>query len=343
VSALESLPLLAALKRAGTEHVYADTADVDELAPLAIRAGRAAAEIDGNTVNQPLARKVTARYLADDRFRACRKRFLVGGIPLDADVLPWVYAGMCGWIGADMTARFGGGRDWEVSLQIHMGLSQDAAAAQSAGQLLRVMAPTCLVKVPFAPHAPQCLLVARDLEREGIPVNFTSTFSARQAVMAALLADVTRTNIFMGRLNQGLRAERVGEHVDLEAQRALRELRNQGRVKTRLIVASVHDAGTLEHVAGTDSRAPPAPWPRDGARGRLPGAPGRTPGRARPPMPAGLPRRGRARRPGHRAVQARAGSAWRNLRAAPCGWRPPAYLISPRISPALCSAVCTLT
>ncbi len=47
------------------------------------------------------------------------------------------------------------------------------------------MVPSALVKVPFAPHAPAMLLVARDLERDGIPVNLTSTFSARQAVAAA--------------------------------------------------------------------------------------------------------------------------------------------------------------
>jgi hypothetical protein len=51
--ALRSVPLLAALKRAGTEHVYADTADVDELAPLVVRDGGTVREIDGNTVNRP--------------------------------------------------------------------------------------------------------------------------------------------------------------------------------------------------------------------------------------------------------------------------------------------------
>jgi transaldolase len=251
--ALESVPLLAALARAGTEHVYADTADADELEPVMVQAGGVLArEIDGNTVNQPLVGQVTERYLADGRFRICRDHLVTAGIRLGADILPWVYAAMCGWIGTDMAARYGAGRPWETSLQLHMGVSEDAAAARSAGRLLRAMAPACLVKVPFTPHAPHCFLVARDLEREGIPVNFTSTFSARQAVAAALLADVTRTNIFMGRLNQGLQAERVGEQVDLDAQRALRTLRTRAGTKTRLIVASIRDSDSLEHVAGCD-------------------------------------------------------------------------------------------
>jgi transaldolase len=106
--------------------------------------------------------------------------------------------------------------------------------------------------VPFTPHQPHCFLIARDLEREGIAVNFTSTFSARQAVAAGLLANVTLTNIFMGRLNQGLKAAMLGEHVDLCAQRALRQLRSQAGIKTLLIVASVREWQTFARVAGCD-------------------------------------------------------------------------------------------
>lgn len=54
--ALQPDPHLTALRRAGTEHVYADTADVEELASLLARETNRhsiLAEIDGNTVNQP--------------------------------------------------------------------------------------------------------------------------------------------------------------------------------------------------------------------------------------------------------------------------------------------------
>jgi transaldolase len=100
--------------------------------------------------------------------------------------------------------------------------------------------------------------MARDLQREGIPVNFTSTFSVRQVVTAALLADVARANVFMGRLNQGLHAELLGEHVVLEAQRALERLRRARGLGTRLIVASMRDWQTFVRVAGCDAfTAPP--------------------------------------------------------------------------------------
>lgn len=253
-------PLLAALQRAGTEHLYGDTADTEELALLLAPDGspltsqtRIRREIDGNTANQPLIRKVVERYLESEDLRSWAKDLDEQQPGLARpNLLVLLYTILCGRIGNDMTRRFAAGRDWEVSLQLHMDLRQNAEAARSLGRVLRRCVPHAIVKVPFAPEAPDCLLVARDLERAGIPVNFTSTFSARQTVVAALLADVTRTNIFMGRLNQGLQAERLGEHVDLAAQRAIRKLRAEDGIKTRLIVASVHDWQTFVRVAGCD-------------------------------------------------------------------------------------------
>ena len=141
------------------------------------------------------------------------------------DLLPLLYSIVCGKIGSNMVRAFASGGSWEVSLQLHMGLVHDLKKAKEIGRSLRRMVSSAFVKVPFAPHTPGCFLVARDLEDEGIPVNFTSTFSARQVVAAALLSNVTRTNIFMGRLDQGLKAELLGAHASLEAQRILLRLR----------------------------------------------------------------------------------------------------------------------
>lgn len=249
--ALVSTPLLAALQRAGTRHVYADTADLRELASLLRVDGGLRAEIDGNTANQPLVRKVVERVLdaglARELAQAAAARPMAPG-----SRMPRLYALLCARIGRDLADAFAAGRAWEVSLQLHMSLCSQPARARELGRLLRREAPSALVKVPFTPDAPACLLVARDLEREGIPVNLTSTFSARQVVVAALLSNVARTNIFMGRLNQGLEARLLGEHVDLEAQRALSALRRDGGVRTQLIVASLRDWQSLVRVAGCD-------------------------------------------------------------------------------------------
>jgi transaldolase len=264
---LSSNPLLAAVCRAGTRHIFADTADVDELrATITAADGTIFSEVDGNTANQPLVRKVLARYLAQSDVAAWEAQ-LRGLAPdvTDADLAPVLYAIVCGHIGLDAARTFGAGRAWEVSLQIHMGLAGDPDAARRIGRYLRRVVPSAVVKVPFTPHAPHCFLVARDLELEGIPVNFTSTFSARQAVAAALLSNVTLTNIFMGRLNQGLHAALLGEHVDLCAQRALTRVRREAGVKTQLIVASVREWQTFVRVAGCDAFTAPC----DSIRGLL--------------------------------------------------------------------------
>lgn len=257
--ALATSPLLAALRAAGTRHVYADTADVDELrALLETPDGALLREVDGNTVNQPLALQVVARYLSAGEPRAWASELSAraagssaAGISR-AELYALLYTILCGRIGNDMVRAFSAGRPWETSLQLHMGVSGDRESARRVGRLQRSAVPSALVKIPFAPDAPACFLVARDLEEMGIPVNFTSTFSARQAVAAALLANVSRTNVFMGRLDQALGAARLGEHVVREAQRALLALRREAGVPTELIVASLRDWRSLVRLAGCD-------------------------------------------------------------------------------------------
>lgn len=254
---------LQALRRAGTSHVYADTAAVDELGEL-LSAGenRILAEVDGNTANQPLVRKVIARYLDKGNLTEWVSWLRSVGTA-ERELLPVMYAIVCGRVGSDFVRGFASGRSWEVSLQLHMGLCGDAEGAKRVGRYLRGMVSSAFVKVPFTPHHPHCFLIARDLETEGIPVNFTSTFSARQAVAAALLANVTRTNIFMGRINQGLEAELLGEHVDLEAQRALLRLRREMGIKTQLIVASMREWRSFVRTAGCDVYTAPVSVIRD--------------------------------------------------------------------------------
>jgi transaldolase len=240
---LTSSPLLAALKNAGTTHIYADTASQEELAQVLENKQEALLEeVDGNTVNQPLMAKIIKPYLEQNNPAQWAQLLREQGQGLSQqELLPLLYSIVCGRIGTEIVRAFASGRSWEVSLQLHMGLVNDSEKAFQIGRSLRRMVPSAFVKVPFTPHAPACFLVARDLENEGIPVNFTSTFSARQAVAVALLANVTRTNIFMGRLDQGLKAELLGAHVALETQRMLQRLRQNPGIKTQLIVASLRD------------------------------------------------------------------------------------------------------
>lgn len=251
---LISAPLLAALKAVGTSHIYADTADSEELRKLLEEEHNTILEeIDGNTVNQPLVKKVLKRYLQQD-FSESWPHELVKAQKESSfqELLPTAYTVMCGRIGNDLIHAFASGRLWEVSLQLPMSVMTDQETAKYMGRSLRKMVPSAFVKVPFTPHAPACFFIARDLEQEGVPVNFTSTFSARQVVTAALLGNVSRTNIFMGRLDQGFQAEYLGAHVTLEAQRMVHKLRTNARVKTQLIVASIRQWESLVQTAGCD-------------------------------------------------------------------------------------------
>ena len=256
---LMSSPILAALRDAGTAHIYADTASLEELMTvLTVDRETILKEIDGNTVNQPLLAKVVNQYLKQDDPAKWARHLREQEPELSpGDLLPLLYSIICGKIGADIVRAFASGRSWEVSLQLHMGLVHDLEKAKQIGRSLRRMVSSAFVKVPFAPHAPMCFLIARDLEKEGIPVNFTSTFSARQVVAAALLANVTRTNIFMGRLDQGLKAELLGAHVSLEAQRMLLRLRQNPGINTHLIVASLRNWRSMLHTAGCDAYTVP--------------------------------------------------------------------------------------
>jgi len=249
-----SAPLLAALRRTGTHHVYADTASVEELRELvAVDERQVIGEIDGNTANQPLVEKVLESHLEDAPVAEWVKvlREHRPGIP-DAKLLPVLYAVVCGRVGNDLVRSFASHRSWQVSLQLHMDLVDDPEEAVQVGRHLRRMVAPAFVKVPFAPHAPEMLLVARELERRYIPVNLTSTFSARQVAVAALLCDAARTNVFMGRLDQGLGAEQLGAHVSLCAQRLLHGLRDDPGAKTQLIVASIRDWRVFPRTAGCD-------------------------------------------------------------------------------------------
>jgi len=251
---MTSSPSLSALRDAGSSHFYADTASAGDLAhTIGAGDGWILAEVDGNTINQPLLAKVLAQILDAGNPAAWAEALRRRRPDLaPRELTPLLYTIALALAGGDVVKRFAAGRSWEVSLQLHMSGVGEIERSVRWGRYLRAMVPTCLVKVPFAPHAPECFLIARDLEASGIPVNLTSTFSARQVAAASILSGVTRTNVFMGRLDQGLEAKRLGAHVDLESQRLLRRLRAEAGVRTQLIVASLRSWRSIVETAGCD-------------------------------------------------------------------------------------------
>ncbi len=265
---LVSQPLARAVKDCGTVHIYTDTADQEEMNDLLVQKEDAEniylyGEVDGNTTNQPLVVKVLDRFLGGDEtdnmvawIKALQKEKPDLSIE-EATVL--IYSIINGRLGLEVLDYYAAGRTWQISLELHTSLAPDPDGSKRMGWCLNQAVPNAFVKVAFTPDHPHALLIARDLENQGIPVNFTATFSARQIVAAVLLANPHRTNIFLGRLSQGLESELLGEHVVLETQRHVRRLRDTFGVRTLNMLASVRRWQTLPLTAGCDVYTVPYP------------------------------------------------------------------------------------
>lgn len=266
---LVSHPLIKAMLAAGTKHIYTDTADQGEMLDLLFagetnEAIRLYGEIDGITTNQPLIDRVLNRYIdtdSEDSLMAWVKAIKRHQPDLsieDAAIL--LYSIINGRLGLEVLDFYSAGRTWEISLELHTRLAPDLEKSKRIGRYLNAAVPNSFVKVAFTPDHPHSLLIARDLENEGIPVNFTATFSASQIVAAVLLANPARTNIFLGRLSQGLGSELLGEQVVLETQRHVTRFRNELGTKTLNMLASVRRKETMPLTAGCDVYTIPFPF-----------------------------------------------------------------------------------
>jgi len=144
-----------------------------------------------------------------------------------------------------------------VSVGLHPAVANDTVAAVELARRYHAVCPERFtVKVPQTPAG---YLSVRQLAREGIPVNFTMGFSARQNYLAAIISRPQFVNLFLGRLTafaaeNGLsNGKNVGEKAALATQLALWRLREQtGGIGPRLIGASVRDPQQAINLAGID-------------------------------------------------------------------------------------------
>lgn len=152
--------------------------------------------------------------------------------------------------------------DAHVSVELHTDLVNDIESSVAYGRRYFDICPERFyVKVPLTPAG---LLAARRLGHDGVPVNLTLGFSARQNLLAALLAQPRFVDVFMGRLNvfvagNGLGDGRnVGEKATLATQRQLLRLRQAGRTRCSLIGASMREGAQVAALAGLDVLTMPA-------------------------------------------------------------------------------------
>jgi transaldolase len=147
-----------------------------------------------------------------------------------------------------------------VSVELHTNLAHDLdGMVKTALRLFQFNPDRFIIKLPYTPAG---LLGARILSDQGVPVNFTLQFSARQNMLSTLLARPAYTNVFLGRIgaylvnNKLSNGEFAGEKTALAAQSAVRKYQNKN---TRLIAASIRNAEQLKLLAGIDVLTIPVP------------------------------------------------------------------------------------
>lgn len=151
----------------------------------------------------------------------------------------------------------------QVSVELHTDLAYDTAATVAfARRCHRVCPGFFVVKIPFTAEG---LIATRILRGEGIEVNCTLGFGARQNYIATALASPSYVNVFLGRLNSLISdndlgdGRLVGEKATLASQQEVSVFtRGLPRVKTKQIAASLRDAEQLPRLAGVDVITMPA-------------------------------------------------------------------------------------
>jgi len=234
-------PLWAAATKTGTA-LWLDTGDVDAAKELWTR------EFTALTTNNTLLNKEVQKGIYDQLVPAAAA--MVKKAPeVDQDRLVQEIAVRLNAVhGLKLVRTF----DADVSVELHTATADDAEASYQYGKRFAAICPDrFIVKVPLTPSG---LFAARRLHDDGIRLNFTLGFSARQNWLIAALAQPTWCNVFMGRINAFLSDNKLGDGVNagekatLASQRQLRK----GKFATKQIGASMRSAQQCEDLLGLD-------------------------------------------------------------------------------------------
>ncbi|EMI15679.1 Transaldolase [Rhodopirellula maiorica SM1] len=144
-----------------------------------------------------------------------------------------------------------------VSVELHTEVAHDSEATIAFARRCHEICPEFfIVKVPFTPSG---LIAIKQLRDEGIRVNCTLGFSARQNYVATALSRPSFVNVFLGRLNSYVAdnqlgdGQGVGEKATLASQAEVNTFsRGLPTTDTQQIAASLRDASQLPKLAGVD-------------------------------------------------------------------------------------------
>ncbi len=256
-AAVPSDPALARLRDLGTE-LWLDTGNLEEAASLWH------SEFTALTTNNTLANQVVQTGVLDDVARAAVGEIKAAhpGISEADLVMELGFVVNC-HVALRLVKAFGA----RVSVELHPDVAHNVERTVAYAHRYHAICPERFtIKIPLTPEG-YCA-VAR-VCADGIPVNYTLGFSARQNYLAAVVSKPTYVNVFLGRLNAVVADNKlgdganVGEKASMATQVALVDLRLADRTPTKLICASMRAASQVSDLAGSDVYTMPPKVARD--------------------------------------------------------------------------------
>ncbi len=240
-------PNYAALRQTGSR-IWLDTGD----AGAATKAW--GPEVEALTTNNTLVNQVIQTGAHDEFIKrsADRIRASAPGISASQMIMELGFLANAK-LALGLVERFG----VKVSVELHPSLGRDIEGTMVFSRRYFEICPDYFyVKVPLTPDG---FVAVRRLSAQGIPVNYTLGFSARQNYLAARFSKPTFVNVFLGRLNQVVQENRlgdpenVGEKAALASDEVMKNLRaSSPEASTQQIAASIRNGRQAAAVAGAD-------------------------------------------------------------------------------------------
>jgi len=229
----------------GTD-LWLDTGSIEDSEPLWTR------EFSALTTNNTLLNKEvqTGRYDS----LICQAAEMLAAYPQmteDERMLEMAFI-LNAWHGLRLVEKF----DAFVSVEEHTDLAHDVGrAVECARRFHKICPERFFVKIPFTPAG---LLATRLLSGEGVAVNHTLGFSARQNYVIARIGRPAYVNVFLGRLNSFVAdndlgdGSYIGEKATLASQTVIKHLREAQKTESVQIGASMRAGKQMQDLAGID-------------------------------------------------------------------------------------------
>lgn len=249
---IESIEKYRLLRQAGTR-LWLDTGDLGAASKVW------SSEIEALTTNNTLVNQVVQTGAMDGVIAYAARK--IRGIRSDISEHDLIIE-IAFLVNARLALGLVGKLGAHVSVELHPGTAFDTRQTLVfARRYFEINPDYFYVKVPLTPDG---FIATRILSGEGIPVNYTLGFSARQNYLAARFSRPMFVNVFLGRLNSLVEENKlgnpdnVGEKAALASDEAVKSLRASGYdIPTSQIAASIRGGAQVATLAGVDVQTIP--------------------------------------------------------------------------------------